>query len=231
VQSSKKETAMARPRPALVTAFGILNIIFGALFLFCDFGGALSSMSTTWTINGQDVTEHFQAHMRWQVPAYTTVRIIDLIVSLILAIGFIVAGVGVLRLAAWGRILAVVLAGLSVFHQLTMTFWQIAWIGPARTAFLNTVPGIGFGFLAGMETVRIVIWAILVLLQDCGIVAVLFTSSASQAFRRRGAGDVEERLRRKARRYPQHSTLEEENSEPSRRRNDNRESKPRRTSP
>jgi hypothetical protein len=216
---------MARSRPVLVISFGVLNLLLGCLLLFCGVCGAVSTTSSEkWTVNGRDITPEYQAYMEREVPAYTVERFADVGLRFFTAFGFLGSGVGLLLVTRWGQILAVLVALMSIVHQLLVVLWQVAFIGPARTRFLDSMPLLNLGFVGKMETIIVAGWATVFLLCNFIVIACLVLPSTwraitvygqggnraddeDQADRRRGAeswdddeDDYDSRVRRSQRR-------------------------------
>src|SRR5262245_27000250 len=104
---------MRYARPDSYTPFAVFNFIFGGLALLCAvFGFSRPTM----TINNRDVTPLYEAHMQHEIPNYRTYLIVGAVAGLALGVGFIVSGVGLLT-DGWGRIMAFVVAPLSIVHQ------------------------------------------------------------------------------------------------------------------
>src|SRR5579864_4260611 len=110
-----KEAPMRRHRPGSVTTFAILNLVFGGLLLTC---GLLSIPEQKMTVNNQDISQQLNDFMAGEIPGYAVWRFGSLAIDLILGVGFIVSGVGLLQFRGWGRVLALVCAGLAIFNQL-----------------------------------------------------------------------------------------------------------------
>jgi hypothetical protein len=175
---------MARSRPGLFIALGILNILMGVLLLFCGVCGGLQAVSKAQlTINNRDVSQEFQDHMNSKVPAYTAFKIADVASRFLLALGFVAAGIGLWTVSRWGHILALLFAALAVFHQALVVLWQVVFIRPARAEFLKQFPftPVDPGFIASIETIIVVGWAALILLYCLGLGIALVLPSTFRA--------------------------------------------------
>ena len=127
---------MARPRPTTVTVMGILNIIFGSLFLLCTIcGGVLVLMmmnsSSMFAINGVNVLGDMWDYLKREVPAYPAITIASLVAGLILNVLLLVAGIGLLNMQNWGRVLSLVYSVISIIDQIAMLIFTIAYVNPA----------------------------------------------------------------------------------------------------
>jgi len=198
---------MARSRPTLFVALGILNILMGVLLLFCGVCGGLQAVSKEQlTVNNRDVSQEYRDHMNSKVPAYTPFKIGDVALRCLLALGFVAAGIGLWTVSRWGHILALLFAALAVFHQALVVLWQVVFIRPARTEFLSRLPFMDLGFLAGIETIIVVGWAALILLYCLGLgIALVLPSTFRAVWSPRAAEsesdeeDEEDRPRRRRR--------------------------------
>ncbi len=116
-----------RPRSGLVTAMAVINFVFGGLGILCGIlgflGGAfLASAGSA----GSDFERELERQMRQkgvQVPGgqvtsktvqtVGTIVMITSLVSLLWGAGAITGGIGLIGRKNWGRILTLVLAGVS----------------------------------------------------------------------------------------------------------------------
>jgi hypothetical protein len=171
---------MPRPRPGIITTLGILNIIFGSLFLLCTLG-SLTQSNAKITINKQDVTPAFKDFMNHEAPGYATYQVIIAVANLALAVCFIVSGVGMLQLAQWGRMLGLVCASLAILVQIGSGLYQLLVINPAVSKFFATVQD-PFGFFEAfpkiMGTVTIIVALIGIGYNVLLLIALLLNSSA-----------------------------------------------------
>jgi hypothetical protein len=185
---------MQRRRPGGITALAILNIVFGGLFSLCSLNVFAEK---TITVNNRDVTQAFKEFMDREVPGYSTYLIVFAVTELALAFGFIFSGIGMLRLAQWGRVLGLVCAGLAILHQLGNGLYQLLAINPAIakffTQFGQLMGGLGGSFVQIAGVVTMVV-ALIAVGYNVLLIIVLLSNSSARAFSKdgRGADDLDE---------------------------------------
>src|SRR5262245_7988109 len=119
---------MPRERPTVLTTMGVLNIVFGSVFLLCAvcsgmvhllqfhppgvFPGRVNPASDLW------------AFLSREVPAYPVVLVGHLVLGGVLNLLLLVAGIGLLNQQAWARVVSLVYAILTLLSQLgVLVFW------------------------------------------------------------------------------------------------------------
>src|SRR5262245_14828182 len=126
---------MPRLRPPVLTTMGILNIVFGSLFLLCYLcdGGQFilhaASASRPRAIFRDPAAEMLQA-LQAEVPGYMAFRVSQILLSLGLAILLLTAGIGLLNMQRWARVGSIVYAIATIFLQIFTLIYQIAFINP-----------------------------------------------------------------------------------------------------
>jgi hypothetical protein len=175
---------MARSRPgALAITYGVITIVTGCLFLGCGVCGAAGAMATVkMEVNGKDVMAEYNSYMSQNVPAFTVIQILDIGLRLVLALGFIAAGVGLFFVPKWGQVAALLFSLLGIFHQFIRVLWQVVWIGPAKTKFGEIYPILNLHIVSGAETAFTIGWAIFFLLLYLGILIGLSLPFAWRKF-------------------------------------------------
>jgi hypothetical protein len=135
---------MERRRPTAVTVMGVLNIVFGSLSLLCTlclgimflFVSALFSQPLPPMPQGPGMPPNVPPInevwdlMRQQVTWLMPYLIGSLLVGLVLAIMLIIAGIGLLNMKRWGRVLSIIYAVVTIIVQVAETVAQIAYINP-----------------------------------------------------------------------------------------------------
>ncbi len=116
-------------RSGAVTALAVVNFIFGALRLLdgglCVCGGALAALwaGTAEPETGRLTLEYIFAPVAGILAPFA---VVIGVISMILGVPSIIAGFGVLKRRQWGRILTLILGGLSgamaVFNLLNAVF-------------------------------------------------------------------------------------------------------------
>jgi hypothetical protein len=170
---------MRRRRPGSVTTFGILNIVFGALFLLC---GLASLSETRAEVNGKDVSDELKAYLVSEVPGYNVWRFGSVGIGVLLGVGFVVSGIGLLQIQSWGRVLGLVCAGVSMGFELFQSIYQIALVNPATSKFLAGAPLIG-GFVSGIMTGVVIIVALIVIAYCVVLLVGLLQPGTARVFR------------------------------------------------
>ncbi len=220
---------MDRQRTGAITTFAVLNIIFGCLYVLvalCSGAG-----DTKVTVNNVDVTQELKAHMDREIPGYVTYRTLLMVVALALAVGYVLAGIGMFRVANWGRILALACAGLGTLDLAVGLYWQLAVVNPAVTRFMDTraaLGPVGSSFLTGLVGAVFIVLAMVGFIYNLLLVLVLVSHNSVEVFtdvwgrerRRRGGrydeeDDAEDEDRPRVRRRP---AADEDDEPPPRRR-------------
>jgi hypothetical protein len=186
---------MPSHRPGFLTTFGVLNIVFGSLFLLCGLFSLVQPVSKA-EINGVDVTQQLKAFMNREAPNWEVYTTVGTVVGLIVSLGMLISGIGLLNVATWGRILALVCASVQILQQIVMALYQILAVNPAITRFFREA-GLGGplnpGFFTSFLGTVVVIMALLVVSYDILLIIFMLTSGASRAFSGRLPYDDEDR--------------------------------------
>jgi hypothetical protein len=194
-------------RPEVLVIFAVLNIIVGALLLFC---GVCSGSEGTLTVNGKDVTEQMKEHMNTEIPGYTAIRMTGVVTAIALGLGFLASGIGLLNLMQWGRVVGLVCAAVAILQQIATSLFQVLAVAPARARFLDKFGPISLGFVATIWGWVVLAGALVVVTCSVIVLVGLLSRSVSQAFSRprrdfeddEDDDDWEDRRRRPARRRP-----------------------------
>lgn len=96
-------------RPASVTVFGVLNIVFGAFGVLGLFGTA-AAVFMQFDQPGQPVELTSGAYRAWTIAS--------LVISVFCVIALFISGIGLLRMRRWGRSLAVAYSTVTVVTTL-----------------------------------------------------------------------------------------------------------------
>src|SRR5580692_9718783 len=153
---------MKRRRPGLVTTFAITNMLFAVLLLSCGIKNAIAACKMEFT--GVDVRPLKQKIMQENVPGYAAYPIGNLAISIVLAVGFAVSGVGLMLMQGWGRFLAMGCAALCLVYQLMDTLYILVWVNPANAKFWDNAPLKAGGLASVIDTVTTLMWTLLVVL-------------------------------------------------------------------
>jgi hypothetical protein len=149
---------------------GILNIVFGSIFLLCNLcdGGqfAINSASARRprAIFRDPAAEVLQA-LQAEVPGYTAFQVSRVLLGLGLAILLLTSGIGLLNMQPWARVGSIIYAIATIFLQIFTLIYQLAFINPVANRVLQQVFG-PFGepgFFVELINIGVVISAILLI--------------------------------------------------------------------
>ena len=129
---------MARPRPTSVTVMGILNIVFGSLLLLCGVcAGVLVLLmlgnNSMFNVGGVNPVRELMDGIKREIPAYPAVIIASTVGGLILNALLIVAGIGLLKMQGWARVLSIIYSVITILEQIGMLIFTIAIVNPAMS--------------------------------------------------------------------------------------------------
>ena len=133
---------MSPARPTPVTVIAILNLVFGGLGLLCSLFGLLmqSVMDPTkfmgmggrppGAVKGFDPNEMVK-QMQERMPSYMqTVGIAHEAVGVALSIVLIIAGIGLLQMRQWGRVLSILYAVVSIVVKIAYAVYSFVLVLP-----------------------------------------------------------------------------------------------------
>jgi hypothetical protein len=144
---------------------GILNIVFGSVGILCGLCG-IATLSFTAGIpaapgpDGPGLGRDLVGYMNQKIPGWFFIEISKVSLTVVLSLVLIIAGIGLLNMRNWGRILSLVYAILAVpFHASYLAF-QLFLVVPAAREFNQrghgmappdpTAQGREFGALVGV---------------------------------------------------------------------------------
>lgn len=140
---------MKRERPTSVLVIAILQFVFGGLGLFClscvgvfEAAGGNKMFTPQPQVQGQakqpvDVANEMEEFVQKKHPHYTAEKYADIGVGMLLSLLMIVSGFGLLRLAPWGRSLAIFYAFLSLIHSVVSVAYTLTFTLPAMREFVD----------------------------------------------------------------------------------------------
>jgi hypothetical protein len=136
--------------------------------------------------------------MQQNIPYYAAHQIASLVGGAILCVLLIVGGIGLLRVAPWGRTVSLIYAPLSILTQVISVIYLFAVFIPAVTAFYNEeVARINNpAFSAGISLARAIIYvvpvaAIVGLVYPTLVLIWMLRAPVVEAFRTGGVEDSE----------------------------------------
>jgi hypothetical protein len=117
---------------------GILNIVFGSLFLLCTVcGGALLLMmlgnSSMFQIGGVNPVQDMWDFVKREIPAYPAIAIGSLVAGLVLNALLLISGIGLLNMQNWARVLALIYSVITIIEQIGSLIFTIAYVNPVMT--------------------------------------------------------------------------------------------------
>jgi hypothetical protein len=140
------QPSLVRRRPASVLVLAILHLVGGTLGLLGSLCGIVGQvigpqMFAFGPSNpAQDMQKRLLQHLE-ATPGYHAITWGSLVVGLVLDVLLLTAGVGLLNMRPWARILSLVYAPLSILNRLFAIVWSVAVMLPATAAFLEQNAG------------------------------------------------------------------------------------------
>lgn len=160
--------------PTSVTVLGILQIVFGCLGLVCGVcagvasrGGQPAFMQPQDGGAGQNADaqkqqqwlEDMQKAIEEHSPANAMVGRVSLALDFLVSALMIASGIGMLRLASWGRLLGIVYALLSMAMKVFGAAYGLIYVVPAGREFLERQPPPGANSQLVATSARIGLYA------------------------------------------------------------------------
>jgi hypothetical protein len=123
---------MLRRRPGAAIFFGVTNIVVGALGLMVY--GCCGFMVFAMAIDpsgGRSVWSHLAA----DVPLYAPLTIAHLVLSLLLCLLLLIAGIGLLGMHNWARLFSVACGVVALVLNIGIIIFQAAFVSPSLQRF------------------------------------------------------------------------------------------------
>jgi len=114
---------MERRRPGVVTVFGVLNIVFGALGLI----GICCSLPA---ILGAHAGGGPVARVMGHAPVYRIWAIFSIATGFLAAPALIAAGIGLLAMKSWGRVVTIIYSIYAIAFGLIGTLMNLIFLVP-----------------------------------------------------------------------------------------------------
>jgi hypothetical protein len=196
---------MLRRRPAAATFFGISNIIVGALGIFFY----VCAGFVTWFLMTDARTASVWDYLGHEVRLFRPMMVAHYTASLLICLLLIPAGVGLLGMHHWGRLLSLACAVLAVLLNVWNFIFQLAFVAPALRSYVTApahpfdqvhraadAAGVDFVVYGGstLACVYSVIMAVMLLLPDT---AAAFRQGRAPAWLDDFADDDRPRRRRR----------------------------------
>ena len=145
-------------RPGAYTAIAVLNFVYGGLLMVC---AACSGIDMPLEVNRVDVTQDLRNYLNQEIPGFSTLKIAGAVFGVLLGVALIVAGIGLLQVATWGRVLGIITAVLGAVHHVGEAVLQLMFVNPALDRFFARFWPINFSFLPKTAALVVVIgWAL-----------------------------------------------------------------------
>jgi hypothetical protein len=117
---------------------GILNIVFGSLFLLCNLCvGVVLLVAVGGSAQGglfgpaENPFPDMWNFMKAEVPAFAALTIGEVIANVLLSGCLIVAGIGLLGVQAWARALSIAYSVLTILTKIGSLIFTLAVVNPA----------------------------------------------------------------------------------------------------
>jgi len=130
---------MNKKRPASITVFAILNLVFGGLGLLCSvcgvgglaLGPALQNMQPQAGPNGGFDPQGLQKHMEAKVPGYVALQWGQVGLGMVLSLVLVFGGIGLLRMNPSARWICIGYSVVTILYHLGYMVYTIAIVNPA----------------------------------------------------------------------------------------------------
>jgi hypothetical protein len=179
-------------RPLAVTVAAILQLVFGGLGVMCgiftagiDIAGGRDALRTNQNTAESRLQEASQSLQEEKAPAWRAYSIANQVTSGIFSCMMVASGIGLLRMARWARILALVYAGLSLVKDVVVMAYNVLVLNPLADEALHTLPAQdrqAVEPIMKFATVFAVVGIVLVMLYPIAIAILMLLPSVNRAF-------------------------------------------------
>jgi hypothetical protein len=191
----------SRPVPVIVIA--VLHLVFGGLGLMIDLCGAAMIVAgnpfASLQPRGAPSTElqrriqNMEQEVAAAIPGYRLSQVANLTVDFALDGMLIAAGIGLLKMMTWARLLSIVYACTSIVHKLISVVLSYVVVLPLMENWLRSLPAQTPQEQVFINTMSASMWlsGIMVLayaIYPVAVLIVMFLPAVSAAFRPGGAG-------------------------------------------
>jgi len=141
---------MTKQRPASLTVFAILNLVFGGLGLLCNVCG-LASLAITPMLQkmaaqqqaqvgnkGGFDPQELQRHMEANIPAYVPFQWGQITLGMILSVALIIGGIGLLRMSPAAKWVCAGYAVVTISYQVGSMAFTLAFINPVMNDWMKS---------------------------------------------------------------------------------------------
>jgi uncharacterized Tic20 family protein len=184
---------MERKRPGILTAVAVLNIVFGSLGLICSciYGLGVTVLMTASRNNPNlqwsalaDVADLLKS----EIPSYLPVEISVALYFVVFSSLLIVAGIGLLYIANWARVLSFIFAISTILTQGAYLVYTFVIVFPALARIQARFGGAD-AIESRLSQIARVGFISLVIIYAIVLFILLLSPSVSAAFARRNGGD------------------------------------------
>ena len=134
-----------RKRPTAVLVIAILHMVGGVILLLTSIcGAAMQGISANLQPAGPQAgapgmfsQQQMQAELDKVIPGYTAVTFGQMGVSFLFGILLLIAGVGLLSMRPWARVLSIVYAVLSILNHIFSLVYALAYVVPGTQAVME----------------------------------------------------------------------------------------------
>jgi hypothetical protein len=140
---------MIRKRPTGVLVIAILHLVGGGLLLLGTVCGAVVQAATAnlqksapagpGGVSQQEMQAEMEKVIEKQAPGYKAVQYSETGLSLVIALLLLIAGVGLLSMQPWARLLSITYAIISILDHIFSLVYAFAFIVPATQAAAEQV--------------------------------------------------------------------------------------------
>lgn len=184
-----------RKRPAILTTTGVLNIVFGSLGLICGclIGFVFGLLFSADINNPNEALRNLAAArelLQREIPSYQAIQIARCVFFIVFSSLLIAAGIGLLYIANWARVLSFIYASAAILTQGAYLLYTIMVELPAAARIEAQFPAdpmqsraSEIGAFAGI--LFVIIYAIVLIILLC-------TPTARAAFSPRPPGQYDQ---------------------------------------
>jgi len=175
---------------------GILNIIFGSLFLLCYLCNGVSLIMQSSNRGGgfggaNDPGVELMNQMQAEIPGFMAYQVGSSLLHLTLSILLLTSGIGLLNMQRWARAGSIVYAVVTILVEIGALIYQLAFINPVMNRVLEDIlrrqrvgPGGGppiSGLITIINVVTVIV-QILLMVYAIVLLIMMLRPSAAAAF-------------------------------------------------
>lgn len=192
---------MPQSRPASVLVIAIFHFIVGGLGLVCGIcggvqmaaGGQLGGFAGAQDPKQKQLQVDLEKQLNEKLPHNKLITGMNLGIGFVFSAVLIAAGFGLLNMQAWGRLLSLAYAGLSLMHKVFMAIYNLAFALPAtREVFKVLKANLGpqerqaapmFDFIETFATIGVTVDPFIRMVYPVAVLIIMLLPSVAAAFR------------------------------------------------